>query len=274
MKNKKLSIVTICYNDKNLEKTARSIINQTWQDFEWVVIDGGSKEEIQRLWDKYKKRVDVFISEKDNGIYDAYNKGIKNANGEYLLFLNSGDKFHDKNVLKDIFCDKQYNSGILYGNVKFIKNCMFNTGKIVCPSENVTDTYFITENICTPATFIKKDLFDNFGGFNTKYRIVSDLEKWIVFQKNGATFQKIERIVADFDTSGVSSDKKHRSAHNNELDQVYAENYTKEFYTDAISKYSHKLTFLQRLFSIINSKDGKNKEIRILNKLFIIPKSK
>ena len=92
---KKLSIITICYNEPNLEETCKSIVNQTWQDFEWIVVDGGSNEETQKIWDKYKYRIDKFISEPDNGRYNAMNKGIAQAHGEFLNFMNSGDFFYN-----------------------------------------------------------------------------------------------------------------------------------------------------------------------------------
>ena len=91
----KISIITVCYNEPNLEKTCESIINQTMQDFEWVVIDGGSNEETQNIWNKYKHRINTFVSEPDNGIYDAYNKGVKLATGDYIIFMNAGDCFYE-----------------------------------------------------------------------------------------------------------------------------------------------------------------------------------
>ena len=269
-KTPKLSIITICYNDRGLVRTSESIVNQVGQDFEWVVVDGGSNEEIQSLWDKYKFRIDTFVSEKDNGIYDAYNKGIKLANGEYLLFLNAGDCLNDKNVLRDIFENKNYDADILYGNMKYMKKSMFNLERVVKPSSKINDTFFITDNICTPSTFIKADLFNKYGGFNAGYKIAADLEKWIVFQQNGATFQKIERVVSKFDRSGISSDKKYNFLHKEELQKIYATHYSEEFYRQAIANYKRCLTPLQRVFSILNTKDGTKKEIRILNFLFTI----
>ena len=99
----KLSIITVCYNEPNLEKTCKSIIEQTYQDFEWIVVDGGSNEQTQNIWNKYKNRINYFISEKDSGVYNAMNKGIKQSNGEYLLFLNAGDYLFDKDALKITF---------------------------------------------------------------------------------------------------------------------------------------------------------------------------
>lgn len=270
MQNNKLSIITICYNDKNLEKTCKSIINQSWQEFEWIVIDGGSSEEIQKLWNKYKFRIDTFVSEKDNGIYDAYNKGIRFANGEYLLFLNAGDCFCDKNVLRDIFENKNYNADILYGNTKLIKRRLLEFEKIVKSPNKINDTFFITDNICTQSIFVKTYLFNKYGGFNSEYKIAADLEKWIVFQQNGATFQKIERVVSKFDRSGISSDKKYRRLHREELNKIYATHYSEEFYRQTIANHKRSVTPLQRVFSILNTTDGTKKEIRILNFLYTI----
>lgn len=274
MQNNKLSIITICYNDKNLEKTCKSIINQSWQEFEWIVIDGGSSEEIQKLWNKYKFRINTFVSEKDNGIYDAYNKGIRLASGKYLLFLNSGDSLSDKDVLRDIFKDKEYNADILYGDTKFIKNKLLSFGKIIKPADKIDDVYFINENICTPSTFIRRELFNKLGYFNLQYKIAADLEKWIVFQQNGANFQKIHRLVSNFDLSGISSTKKHKITHREELQKIYNTHYSKEFYEQALKNYKRQLKPMQRLFSILNSKDGHKKEIRIFNILFVVENTK
>ena len=96
----KLSIITICYNEPNIEKTCESIINQTWQDFEWIVIDGGSTDGTLEILNKYKTRINKLISEPDKGIYNALNKGIKFAKGEWLNFMNGGDRFCDNLVLE------------------------------------------------------------------------------------------------------------------------------------------------------------------------------
>ena len=102
----KVSIITICYNEPDLEKTCESIVNQTWQDFEWIVVDGGSNQETIDIFEKYKARIDEFISESDNVRYNAMNKGIKLAQGEYLNFLNAGDYYFYNDALKDVFENK------------------------------------------------------------------------------------------------------------------------------------------------------------------------
>ena len=98
----KFSIITICYNEPNLEKTCKSIVNQTFQGFEWIVIDGGSNRQTLDIFEKYKDRIDYFVSEKDNGRYHAMNKGLRVAKGEYVNFMNAGDYFNGHDVLEKI----------------------------------------------------------------------------------------------------------------------------------------------------------------------------
>lgn len=101
---KKLSIITICLNEPNVEKTCESIVKQTWRDFEWIVIDGGSNADTLAIFEKYKGRIDKFISEPDEGIYDACNKGIKLASDEFvewLLLLSEQFERYCQNFEKD-----------------------------------------------------------------------------------------------------------------------------------------------------------------------------
>ena len=100
----KLSIITINYNNKNgLQKTIDSVISQTFKDFEWIIIDGGSTDGSKELIEKYSQHITYWVSEPDKGIYNAMNKGIKVAKGEYLFFLNSGDYLVQPNTINQIF---------------------------------------------------------------------------------------------------------------------------------------------------------------------------
>ena len=218
-KLKKLSIITICYNEPNLITTCESIINQTWQDFEWIVIDGGSKPEILSLFNKYKNRIDKFISEPDNGINDAVNKGISLATGEYIQLLNAGDMFFNNKVLKKVFGKNKKHKDIIYGNTNNInhENWMpdfyFNPRKI-------DKNYFIYQNLQTPSMFVKNELFKKYGSFSFDYKIVSDRERWIVFAQNGAKFEYVDQIITSFDGSGLSSKKENFTMHNQEIEKL------------------------------------------------------
>lgn len=100
---KKLSIITICYNCReDLEKTIQSVISQTYPDKEYIVIDGGSTDGSTKVLERYKDKIDILISEPDNGIYDALNKGIKKATGEWIICLNAGDVFTSEHIISTI----------------------------------------------------------------------------------------------------------------------------------------------------------------------------
>lgn len=119
----KLSVITICYNEKNIRKTCESIVGQSWQDFEWIVVDGGSTDGTLDVLNEYRDRIDVLISEPDNGIYNAMNKGIARARGEWLNFMNGGDAFCDKTVLEQVFGGGSSRDGadVLYGDMRYTK---------------------------------------------------------------------------------------------------------------------------------------------------------
>ena len=114
----KLSIITINYNDKEgLKKTIESVINQTWQDFEFIVIDGGSTDGGKEIIEQYTSKIDYWVSEPDKGIYNAMNKGIRAATGDFVLFLNSRDIFYNNEVLLNADSLISNDFGIYYGDV-------------------------------------------------------------------------------------------------------------------------------------------------------------
>lgn len=97
-----LSIITVCLNEPLLQRTCESIVNQTFQNFEWIVIDGGSNEATLNIFERYKYRINYFVSESDGGIYFGMNKGIQQAHGTWLNFMNAGDLFINYNILNII----------------------------------------------------------------------------------------------------------------------------------------------------------------------------
>ena len=201
---KNLSIITICYNNKDeIARTCESIIKQTWQDFEWLVIDGGSTDGTLDILQKYRHRINILISEPDTGIYNAMNKGIKLAHGERLNFMNGGDNFASDDALERVFKDKTYTSDILYGNMNFIrpeKSIRVNQFPI-----KLSKNFFYHSCISHQASFIKKDLFEKYGLYDESYRIVADWEKWLLFLQSGCKFQHIDVTVTDFYSGGISS---------------------------------------------------------------------
>jgi glycosyltransferase involved in cell wall biosynthesis len=110
-----ISIITVVYNDfTHIENTIQSCINQTYTDTEFIIIDSGSNHGTLEMINKYKTQINVIISKKNNGIYDAMNKGIENTTSQWIIFINSGDGFYNNTVLSDIF-NTEHNTDLIYG---------------------------------------------------------------------------------------------------------------------------------------------------------------
>ncbi len=271
---KKLSIITICYNEPNLEKTCESIVNQTWQDFEWIVVDGGSNEETQKIWDKYKHRIDKFVSEPDNGIYNACNKGIKLSNGQYLIFMNAGDCFYHKDILNLFNCFSGNNySDIYYGQCECTYKKANNQGDYISnyPSK-LSKEFFILSNICTQGMFINKNIFEKYGLFNEQYRVCADYEKWL--QLPIQTFLYFPVIVANYDLNGISSIKKTRDLTFTEKNSIRNRYYTEKEILKAESIYKMQYSFWENIFSLKNTHNKTHKVVTIFGIHIKIKRSK
>lgn len=114
-----ISVITVCRNaEKSIEKTIQSVVNQSFNDYEYLIIDGGSIDNTVSIIEKYSDRISFYVSELDNGIYDAMNKGIRKATGEWLIFMNAGDMFANEYVLNDLFSSKiPLNKSFLYSDI-------------------------------------------------------------------------------------------------------------------------------------------------------------
>ena len=200
----RLSIITINFNDaEGLERTLKSVWeNQSFSDFEHIVIDGGSTDESVNVIKKYSDKLSYWISEPDNGIYNAMNKGIVAAKGEYLLFLNGGDWLAD-DVLKDVFCEEDMHEDFIYGNFTYI----YANGKSRYREfeKEINYTTVFNDSLGHQSTFIKRSLFDA-GLYREDFKIVSD---WIFFVEHiiqgHASTRHVDINVAFFNDYGVSS---------------------------------------------------------------------
>lgn len=199
-----VSIITVCYNEKKIENTCKSIVGQTFEGYEWIVIDGGSIDETLSILEKYKNNITVLISEKDSGIYDAMNKGIKLARGEWLIFMNGGDCFFEKNSLEKVFLQKHDVEIIFADGINNVYNTKHplpinKDGKIIL------HRFFCENSLCHQATFIKKNLFKRVGLYDTSYKIIADhVFNYVALKKFKATYKYMPEIVALIDLAGVS----------------------------------------------------------------------
>lgn len=216
----KISIITVNYNDKpGLAKTIESVINQTFQDFEFVVIDGGSTDGSRELIEKYQDKIDYWVSEKDGGVFSAMNKGIRAATGEFVIFMNGGDCFHDTTVLQDVqpLLTNEYD--IYYGENY---NVVSNTKKFRTYPEKLQFSFFYSNAINHQSTFIRKSLFDDHFYYNENYKIAADWEFFaytICYAKVPAKL--IKRTIALYDFTGISSNPKSSDLYKKEKNQTF-----------------------------------------------------
>lgn len=199
----KLSVITINYNNAiGLKRTIDSLISQSYREYEYIVIDGGSDDGSKNIILESQNNISDWCSERDAGIYNAMNKGILRATGEYLLFLNSGDYLHDAAVLEEMVAALS-GEDIIYGDLLYIEN---GEKKHVCVYPSVLDLdYFLEFSLGHPASFIKRSLFQN-SLYSETLKIVSDWEfflKKIVLE--AVSYKHIDRVIADYDMGGISS---------------------------------------------------------------------
>lgn len=203
----KISIVTVVLNrEKVIERCIQSVFNQTYSDIEYIVIDGGSSDGTLRILNKYKKKINILISEKDNGIYDAMNKGVALATGDFVYFLNSDDELYDKNVIEDVVkvMEKNPNGGYFYGGI-VCKN-IFEGGTESIAMEEITNLQIkLGKNIPHLSLFSKRKLFDEIGGFDTKYKVNADYEWECRLVKNKCKGFFVKKIIGFYDQTGFSS---------------------------------------------------------------------
>ncbi len=200
----KISIITINLNNaKGLKKTINSVCAQNYSDIEYILIDGGSTDESLAIIQDSADKLHYWISEKDNGIYPAMNKGIKKAGGDYLLFLNSGDSFTTlESVSKAVayFSDED----IIYGDINAVKNNEIVRTEIYPDKLNLT--YFIDGAIPHQAMFIKKSLFKRVGDYSESLKITSDWKFQIdAICKHKCAYKHIPLTITDFCGDGLSS---------------------------------------------------------------------
>jgi glycosyltransferase involved in cell wall biosynthesis len=196
----KISVVTVCYNAAaTLEQTMLSVLNQSYDDVEYIIIDGNSKDCTVDIIKKYADRLAYWVSESDKGIYDAMNKGIKVANGDYIVFMNAGDCFcHNHSI--------EYSIPYLQQKKDVISGTAHLSGQIwyAPDEEELSLTFFIKKSLNHQATFIKRSLFEN-ELYRTDLRIVSD--SIFFFKKlilENASYMRIPVEVATCEDSGAS----------------------------------------------------------------------
>lgn len=202
----RLSIVTICYNNvEGLRETLRSTLDAqySFDDFEQIVVDGGSTDGTKEVLEEYKDRLAWYCSESDNGIYDAMNKGAAHARGEYLLFLNSGDILLEDMLVEAM--DESFSEDLVYSDILFLSGRKVT--KSISPSmAEMTSGWFLFNSLPHQATFIRRDLHEKLGGYDATMKI-SAAPKFIfnALFYHHCSYRKLDCVFSRFDRSGISS---------------------------------------------------------------------
>jgi len=213
MKQPKVTVITAVYNDvAHIAQTMDSVLNQTFADIEYIVIDGGSTDGTVDVIKKYADRLAYWVSERDAGIADAMNKGIDRATGEYINFINSGDYFVDEAVFTKIFGVPR-SGDILYGS--FIGN--FNGRAVTCLApDSVAKTAWQGMPVCHSTLFARRDVLQKFK-LSTTLRVSPDVDFVLRCVKSGYTFEKINVVIFKVGTLGNSAEHWLRARYENWL---------------------------------------------------------
>ena len=218
-----ISIITVCYNAAHLlAKTIESVIEQTYKNIEYIVVDGNSIDDTNEIIRKYRNDINIYISEPDTGIYDAMNKGIRMATGELLIFLNAGDYFISKNALEFAVAKMNFESADLFFG-RFIWNDPRTQDIVLSDHEWVTYTWDLQEsNFPHPATFYKKHLFKEIGLFDTTYKLGADYD-WNMraLIKNKIAFQYMNIATTVFFADGRSNNEAMADVNQQEMQRIF-----------------------------------------------------
>ena len=200
----KLSIITITRNNVDgLQKTFDSVFKQSFNDYEYIVIDGESTDGSKEIIEANKEKISHWVSEKDGGVYHAMNKAIAKASGEYLLFLNSGDHLINNTILNEVSAALD-GTDIIYGNIFLIES----------PTKSWTGHYpaklsfqhFVEGSLPHPASFIKRTVFETVGLYDESLQIVADWKFFIdAICRFNVSYKHIDKTVAVFYLDGLSS---------------------------------------------------------------------
>jgi glycosyltransferase involved in cell wall biosynthesis len=207
-KKPQFSVISVCWNEgESIRRTCESIRTQNHNNFEWIVIDGKSTDSTLDILNKYSTEISTLISEPDYGIYNAMNKGIELAKGDYLVFLNGGDQFCNNETLNLIATAPQMD--IIYGNL--ITTHSNGTEIVETFPDKLEPNYLLWGWLPHPASFIRQRLFNDFGIYDESFQIAGDYDLFARFlSHNSTTHHHINQPLSIFSTGGISTNPSHR----------------------------------------------------------------
>ncbi len=265
-----LSVITVNLNNiEGLKKTMQSVFQQTRQEFEFIIIDGGSTDGSKELIEQNSEKVDYWVSEPDKGIYNAMNKGVLKSKGGFLLFLNSGDWLYEETTLEKACSAFSTKSSIYYGNVVRIYQNDKETIKTY-PSQ-LSFSFFMDSALAHQAVFIERNLFFDLSLYDESYEVLGDWEFLIkAICKYNVKTRYLNLIIANYPMDGISSSFEGRQIMKNERERCYKKHFpyfVKDYESFNHLKNNSKVQLVLKLES--NPKLGKINYIlmSLLNKL-------
>jgi glycosyltransferase involved in cell wall biosynthesis len=211
----KVSIITVTYNaERYLERTLKSVLTQTYPNKEYILIDGNSKDATIGIIKKNAHHIDFWLSEPDKGIYDAMNKGLRQATGDYVIFINAGDTFYEDSTLEKIF-NQNTDADIYYGEAQMIDSKTFQPVGLrseftphQLPEKLTWQSMARGMVVCHQAILVKKTLIED---FDLSYQYSSDIDWVIRMLKKAQKIEHTHQIIATYLLGGVSAKKRKKS---------------------------------------------------------------
>ena len=244
MNNPKITVVTVCYNAaKTLEKTIQSVINQTYNNIEYIIIDGASTDGTLDIIKKYDGRISYWKSEPDKGIYDAMNKGIEAATGEWINFMNSGDAFTDENVIAKIFDRKEFDDciGFIFGQT------MTKKGLVKDVPFYLSKKKFKVIGICHQSTFVRTTLAKQYP-FDLSFKIAADYKQLKTIYDADFIAERLPFEVSYYDLCGMSANNEHELV--KEIAKICNIENTLPYYLRCIRVFVKSL--LKKIFNLLS----------------------
>lgn len=208
-----VSVITVCLNSrKYLEEAIKSLSEQTYLNIEYIILDGGSTDGSIDIFNKYRDKISKIVVEKDNGIFNAMNKGIRLASGDIIYFLNSDDRFYDNQVIEEavVAFSKRPETDFIYGNIG-VFNPADGISCIEKYPQKITKWLFMRKTVGHPATFFRSSCFKNAGYFDERYKIAADYEWYLrTLCLNKLKTFHIEKNISMFRLGGISTNRKYR----------------------------------------------------------------
>lgn len=218
----KISIITIVYNNvRDIEYTIRSVMKQTYANIEYIIVDGFSTDGTLDVIEKYREEIAILISEKDNGIYDAMNKGLNVATGDYVLFLNSGDELYEDMTLEKVFSSAD-NADVYYGETKLVdeERNILGDRRHKAPKRFNWKSFRYGMSICHQAIYVKRSIAEP---YDLQYKLSADIDWVIRAAKKADKIVNVNQYVAKYLVGGMSQQRHKQSLQ--ERFQIFKKHY-------------------------------------------------